>query len=253
MSIKAGKKTRSWLLPVLAAAAVAAFLLSPWGEPLRSAHGRAAAIASLDRAVRDAGPLAPLLYLAASAAGMCFLPATPFLALGALLFGKAGGALLAYLAAVVSATASFFLGRYLFRDAARELLAGRLPGLEEGAQEHGFRVILLLRLLWFPFIVLNWAAGATAVSFRSYILATVLGELTPMVTATWLLGAGRELLATWTGPRDLLRADVVAPLAFLVASILVPLFFERRRKAAIRKVEERRRREREAGGVEEAE
>jgi len=236
---KAGRSGRAWLLPLLAAGVVLALLLSPWGEALRTKPGRAAAMAGLDRSVRDAGPLAPLLYITASAAGMCLLPATPFLALGALLFGKAGGSALGYVSALLAAAASFLLGRYLFRDAARDVLKGKLPRLEEGAREHGFRVILVLRLLWFPFIVLNWSAGATAVSFRDYITATALGVAAPMVTATWLLGSARELVGRWQGPGDLLRFDILFPLSLLAVSVLLPLFFERRRKAALRAVEER--------------
>jgi uncharacterized membrane protein YdjX (TVP38/TMEM64 family) len=91
--------------------------------------------------------------------------------------------------------------------------------------------------MWFPFIVLNWGAGATAVTFRDYFLGTAFGVAAPIVTATWLLGSARELLASWTGPADLLRADILGPLALLVVSLLVPVLLERRRKAAIRAAE----------------
>ena len=107
------------------------------------------------------------------------LPAGPTAVLtilgGALLgFGPAVAAVL--VAAVLGATASFFISRSLGRDFVRGVSNERVRALDAKVADHGFGSVLLARLIpLIPFSSANYAFGLTSVTARSYVLATALG------------------------------------------------------------------------------
>ena len=212
-------------------AAVAYFLFfTPAGAHFRTAEGRSALVKSLDTVVRSAGPLGPVAFVLIYTIGILFLPATPFTIAGAVIFGKFEGMLYNLAADSLGASISFYLGRYFLHGVARGFLETRMPWLDRKASEEGFSVIFYLRIFWFPFIVLNYAAGATKIRFRDYLLGTVLGLLPPVFLFTYFVGAMKEVLATYRRPADLLTFDLVLPVLLLVLSFFLPTFIKRFRK-----------------------
>lgn len=94
------------------------------------------------------------------------------------LFGRWMGTLLIVIAATLGATAVFWLARYLFADWARQRLQGHTLSqkLLDGFQEDAFNYLLFLRLVpLFPFWLVNLAPAFTAVSLRTYVVATFVG------------------------------------------------------------------------------
>ena len=91
-------------------------------------------------------------------------------------------------------------------------------------------MIFYLRIFWFPFIVLNYAAGATRIRFRDYLLGTALGLLPPVFIFTYFVGAMRDALATYRRPADLLTFDLIFPVLLLVFSFFLPTVLKRMRK-----------------------
>ena len=83
-------------------------------------------------------------------------------------------------------------------------------------------MIFYLRIFWFPFIVLNYAAGATRIRFRDYFLGTLLGLLPPVFIFTYFVGAMRDVLATYRKPADLLTFDLLFPILLLAFSFFLP-------------------------------
>jgi uncharacterized membrane protein YdjX (TVP38/TMEM64 family) len=75
-------------------------------------------------------------------------------------------------------------------------------------------VIFYLRIFWFPFIVLNYAAGATRIRFRDYLLGTVLGCSTVFIF-TYFVGAMR-MSSPRTGGRRPAYVDLLIPVLLLV-------------------------------------
>jgi uncharacterized membrane protein YdjX (TVP38/TMEM64 family) len=212
-------------LSILAALALAgAWLLfrTPLGPMLASAGGRAQLFDRMNGAVRAAGPLGPLLFVGIMTAGLLVLPATPFIVAGVLLFGRWAGSAYVFAAAVLSASASFALGRYFLQGVAHRLLTGRLAELNARAEAHGFSVIFYLRLAWFPFIVLNYAASATRIRFPDYFWGTVLGGAAPFFIASFCLGSIGEIAKRYRGPADLLHPDLFVAAALLGVSLLLP-------------------------------
>lgn len=223
------------LCALLLAAAAAAWVLlrSPYGAMLLSPDGRTALFGRLNDAVLAAGAWGPLVFILMMTAGLMALPATPFVLAGAILFGKYAGTLYNFAAAILAASLSFALGRYFLRDFARHFLVGRLARLDEKAGRHGFSVIFYLRLAWFPFIVLNYGAGATRIRFSDYFWGTVLGGAAPFAITTFCFGSFRDVFRDYRTPADLARFDVLFPVALLVLSLFLPRIVRRLRRGEV--------------------
>lgn len=229
---KRRKKEYLKLAAFLLIVAGAAYLLffTPTGALFRTHEGRKALVGNLDILVQAAGPLGPVLFIFVYALGVLFLPATPFTIAGAVIFGKFHGMLYNLAADTLGASISFFLGRYFLHGVARGFLETRMPWLDRKAADEGFSVIFYLRIFWFPFIVLNYAAGATRIRFRDYILGTVAGLLPPVFLFTYFVGAMKEVLATYRQPADLLTFDLLFPVMLFVFSFFLPTLLKRLRK-----------------------
>ncbi len=216
----------SWIkiavFAVLAAAGCWLLFGTPFGTMLLSAAGRSELVERMNGMVRDAGAFGPLAFVAIMTAGLLFLPATPFVLAGALLFGKLSGSLYNFTAAILAASASFVLGRYFLHDLAHRFASGKLAELNAKSERHGFSVIFYLRLAWFPFIVLNYGAGATRIRFKDYFWGTVLGGAAPFIISTFCFGSFWELARSYRSPADLLHFDVLFPVALLVFSLFLP-------------------------------
>ena len=215
---------------LLLAAITYVMLLTPTGALFRTAEGRSAMVRSLDALVQSAGPLGPVVFVLIYTIGVLFLPATPFTIAGAVIFGKFYGMLYNLVGDALGASISFFLGRYFLHGIARGFLETRMPWLDRKATEEGFSVIFYLRIFWFPFIVLNYAAGATRIRFRDYLLGTVLGLLPPVFIFTYFVGSMKEVLATYRRPADLLTFDLLFPVLLLIFSFFLPALLKRLRK-----------------------
>jgi len=200
---------------------------TPYGHRLLSPDGRKETIDWIDHLVGSAGPFGPPLFILLYILGVQALPATPFNAAGAFLFGKFLGCAYNLLGATVGASLSFFLGRYLLRDFAKDLLSGKLGELDRNAETHGFPVVFYLRIFWFPFIFLNYGAGASRIRFRDFFWGTLLGSTPAIVIATLFFGGIREILATYRHPSDLLTFDILFPAALLGGSFFLPSILRR--------------------------
>ena len=220
------------LVAFLLLVAAAAYLLffTPTGALFRTAEGRSALVRDLDTLVQSAGPLGPVVFVLIYTIGILFLPATPFTIAGAVIFGKFHGMLYNLSADILGASISFYLGRYFLHGVARGFLETRMPWLDRKAAEEGFSVIFYLRIFWFPFIVLNYAAGATRIRFRDFLLGSTLGLLPAVLLSTYFFGAMKEALATYRRPADLLTFDLLTPVLLLVFSFFLPALIKRLRK-----------------------
>ena len=220
------------LVAFLLLVAAAAYLLffTPTGALFRTAEGRSALVRDLDTLVQSAGPLGPVVFVLIYTIGILFLPATPFTIAGAVIFGKFHGMLYNLSADILGASISFYLGRYFLHGVARGFLETRMPWLDRKAAEEGFSVIFYLRIFWFPFIVLNYAAGATRIRFRDFLLGSTLGLLPAVLLSTYFFGAMKEALATYRRPADLLTFDLLTPVLLLVFSFFLPALIKRFRK-----------------------
>jgi uncharacterized membrane protein YdjX (TVP38/TMEM64 family) len=169
-----------WVAGLALVLVIGAALLSEPGAWLLDAVGR----------LRDAGPAGligfALLYAAAT---VLALPAGLLTLAAGFTWGVAGGALAVWTGAVVGATGSFLLGRTLLRAPVAQRLAAdpRLGAVDAAVRDEGLRLVLLLRLSpLFPFNVLNYGLGVTALSLRDYAIGTAVGIVPGMVVYLWV-------------------------------------------------------------------
>jgi uncharacterized membrane protein YdjX (TVP38/TMEM64 family) len=171
------------------------------------------------------GFLAPAVHVAVYAVGTtALLPATLFTLIGAVLFGKVLGTVYNLVGATSGAALSFLVGRYLGRDFAARLLRGKkMRRLDAKAEDHGFILISYLRLAYFPFAPLNYAAGLTRIRFLDFVGGSALGMLPGMLLFTCFL----DELANLGSASDLLASRFLIPLTLLVASFFLPVLVRR--------------------------
>lgn len=120
---------------------------------------------------------APAVYVVAYAGATALaLPGSVLTIVGGAVFGFGWGAALVTIGANIGANAAFALARGLGRDGIERLIGARLQGLDRATATHGFMGLLILRLIpLVPFNALNFGSGLTAIRWRDYALATVIG------------------------------------------------------------------------------
>jgi uncharacterized membrane protein YdjX (TVP38/TMEM64 family) len=171
-----------------------------------------------------------------AAVPLLLMPATPF-ALGAgLIFGFWLGLLAVMLGSVLTATAGFFLSRYLFRGRLERWLRTK-PGYEAVDRviaRDGWKTLGLLRLTWLHCGLINYAYGLSALPYVRFILVSAVALIPGNVISVYLGaagGVGYEALVS--GERDRETVEYVALGAGAVAAVVVSVLMGRRAKRAI--------------------
>jgi len=169
-----------------------------------------------------AGLWAPLVFVLVYALGIClFVPGTLLTGLGAAIFGPYWGFLYVWIGAMAGASGAFLIGRTLGRDFAASLVGDRLKKYDEGIERNGFATVLYLRLIYFPFTVLNFGMGLTSVRFLDYFWGTALGILVGTFVFTFFIGTIKEIWASGDWSR-LLSSWVLFALGLFVFSFFIP-------------------------------
>jgi uncharacterized membrane protein YdjX (TVP38/TMEM64 family) len=136
--------------------------------------------AEVRRIVRDAGALGFVVYVAMFAAGtMVQAPGWLFVAAACLAWGRGLGFLAAWVGALVAVSAQFAIARNVGGSALvglRHPLARRLLARLD---EHPFRVMLILRLIFWVGPPVNYALALSGVRYRTFLAAAALGLIGP--------------------------------------------------------------------------
>lgn len=117
------------------------------------------------------------------------------LSIGAgVVFGFAGGTGVVVAAALLGATAAFWLGRWLGREAVEKLTGARVEKLDDVLRRRGFAAVVGVRLVpVLPFTAINYLAGLTSVGWWPYFSGTALGILPGTVSYVTLGAFGMQL------------------------------------------------------------
>ena len=192
--------------------------------------------AALQAWLRQAGAVAPLLFMAIYAIGaVLFFPGSVLTLVGGALFGPVLGTVYNLTGATLGAALAFLVARYLASDWAGRRAGGRLKRLVSGVEAEGWRFVAFVRLVpLLPFNVLNYALGLTCIPFIQYLLATYLFMLPGAIAYTYLGYAGREAVA---GSEGLIQKGLIA-LALLATVAFLPRLIGRLRRGAALSVEE---------------
>ena len=163
-------------------------------------------------------------------------------------FGLPMGAVLVSAGSLAGAGAAFLVGRFFARD----WVAGRISrwrtfdALDKAAGDEGFVIVLLSRLSpLFPFNLLNYAFGLTAVRFWDYVLASWIGMAPAIVLYVYIGSAARSVTELAQGKFEAGTGGAVLLATGLVATLILTIFITRKATTTLaRHVEERESRHR---------
>jgi uncharacterized membrane protein YdjX (TVP38/TMEM64 family) len=164
---------------------------------------------------------AALAYILAAA---LTLPIGGVLALASgFLFGRWTSLVMIVLAGTAGATLALLEARYLFADAARARLGPRAQQIDQGIQRNAFSYMLFLRVVPFPYVLVNLAAALSSIRLRVFVPATLIG----LIPGAFVYSTVGETLGQIDSMSDVLSLRTLAPLAALGALALLPALVTR--------------------------
>jgi uncharacterized membrane protein YdjX (TVP38/TMEM64 family) len=120
---------------------------------------------------------------------LILLPATLLTMASGLIFGPTLGILLTMVGENFSANFAFWIARTLGRDWVALRTGGTIGRWEERLRENSIMTVVILRLLYFPFDLVNFGCGLTSVRQRDYAVGTFIGIMPGLVAFVLLGGA----------------------------------------------------------------
>jgi uncharacterized membrane protein YdjX (TVP38/TMEM64 family) len=169
--------------------------------------------------IASAGPLAPVLYIAVRMSTMIFAPLTsgPLQMASGAVFGLWQGLLYSLLAETLAGSINFWVSRRFGKPLVRRFVGERgLNQIEQFYHRAGEALTLVYARLFMSGVYdfVSYAAGLTPISYRTYVLVSVIVGVIP-VFGTVAIGS----VLTELDSRFILAAGLMSVL------FVVPLFF----------------------------
>ncbi|MEJ2519823.1 MAG: VTT domain-containing protein [Desulfuromonadales bacterium] len=183
-------KQKAWRFATILAVALVLAALWRW-SPLNEWLNIDTVLAVADR-IRESALTIPIV-LGIYLVGSCLMfPITIMILATALSFGPYTGFSLALGGSLLGGLASYFLGRWLGRDAVRKLAGDKLNRLSRKIARRGWLAVAIVRVVPVaPFTIVNLVAGATHISARSFLIGTAVG-MGPGILAIMIFEGGLE-------------------------------------------------------------
>jgi uncharacterized membrane protein YdjX (TVP38/TMEM64 family) len=160
---------------------------------------------------------------------LIFFPASLLtLAIGALC-GPLWGIIFAVIGSNLSASLAYLLGRVLGQGNTAPEQQNALQRYLQRMRQNSFETIFIMRLIFLPYDLVNYAAGFLKISYVPFIVATILGSI-PGTISFVLFGASSGLDSGT--PRFDWRILAVS-VAIFVASLLVSRLVKRREASKV--------------------
>ena len=190
--------------------------------------------------VESLGALGPvvvvLLYIIST---VFFIPGSALTVGAGTLFGLQTGLMVVVAGANLGALCSFLLARSFLRHkvAAWAAASPKFGSLDRSIGRQGFKMVLLTRLSpVFPFVLLNYFLGLTAVRVGAYVLASLIGMLPATFLFVYIGAAAREALAGTNAAADFYQQ--VLEYVGLAATVAVVVVVTRIARRALREAEQ---------------
>ena len=122
-------------------------------------------------------PFTPLAVIGGYVlAGLLMVPVTLLIGVTGIVFGPLAGGAYAIGGTLLSAAATYGIGRWLGRDTLQRLVGPRIERWSRHIARSGIVAMVVTRLLPIaPFTMINVIAGALQIRFRDYLIGTILG------------------------------------------------------------------------------
>ena len=196
-------------------AAFAAFLIIAYGADADSLFRRAAAFYAF--AQRHVWLLMFLYVLRP----LFLLPASFVILLTGMLYGGCVGEAVAVAGLTLSSSIEFLFARASFTAVLRRFESPALEKLRERIGKAPFRAVLLARLCFIPFDLVNIGAAAARAPLRAFMTGTALGVI-PTTLPIVMTGAAIDFDA-WVHGGQLWPHSRVATWPYVTASVLVAI------------------------------
>lgn len=191
---------------VLLAASLIAYLRS--GVPMKEVPG------FLRDEILRFGAWGPVIYiLVYILRPLTILPAVLFNVTAGLVWGPVGGVLYTLLGENLSAALAFYMGRWLGRDWLSGAEIHWWTKIEAFLRGREFMSVLVMRLIYVPFDVVNFGCGLTRMPYPVFGMGTFLGTIPSIITFVYF-GDG------WFHPRSLMISGAVFLLSLGVAHLV---------------------------------
>lgn len=161
----------------------------------------------------------PLVMLAFSLLGLAMVPVLLLIAATGAVFGPFFGPLYAMAGSLASASIGFAIGRWTGLGRIERVGGTRVTRIMQSLERNGTLAVFLLRKIPAPFLVANIVAGASRVSYRDFVVGTVLGMTVAVVA---LAGFGYQLtnIVRSPSPRSVLGAIVFIAIPLTLAWLI---------------------------------
>jgi phospholipase D1/2 len=125
----------------------------------------------------EAMPFTPVIIIGGYAVGgLLMVPILLLIGVTGIVFGPVAGAVYAIGGTLLSAVVTYGIGRWLGKDTVNRMLGPRIQRMHNHIARRGILAVAVIRLFPVaPFTVVNIIAGAFHISFRDYLIGTMLG------------------------------------------------------------------------------
>lgn len=169
-------------------------------------------------------------------ATVLLMPGSVITLVAGFVFGLPLGIALVSAGSVLGAVSAFLVGRFFAREWVAQRIAKlpRLHALDMATHHEGFTIVFLARLSpVFPFNLLNYAFGLTAVRLRDYFLASWIGMLPGTILYVYLGSVAKDLTELIRGDIQSGLAGRVLLLAGLAATLVLTVLITRKATRAL--------------------
>jgi len=212
--------------------AVAALLSLPVREWFMQLEGYVESLGAI-------GPLVVVLIYILST--VFFIPGSALTIGSGTLFGVKTGILVVVAGANLGALCSFLLARTWLREKVARWADSnpKFRSLDRAIGRQGFKMVLLTRLSpVFPFVLLNYFLGLTAVRTGSYVTANLLGMLPGILLYVYIGAAARDAIAGEMAASAGLYQQILKYVG-LLATLAVVVIVTRIARKALREAEQK--------------
>ena len=159
---------------------------------------------------------------------LVLFPASILTIVGGVLFGPVVGVLVVIVAANSSAMIAYLVGRLLGRAPGETSSGSVINRWASKMRDNSFETVLIMRFLFLPYDLVNYAAGALRIRWAPFLAATALGSL-PGTVSFVLLGASLDRVDQGLDGLD--TRALLASVVLFVASLAVARFVKQRQTA----------------------
>lgn len=153
------------------------------------------------------------------------LPGAAVLTLaGGFLFGTSASTLYVNIGATTGASFAFLVARYLLGNRLQEKYQGQLSKFNTEIERSGKSYLLTLRFIpVFPFFLINFLAGLTAIPFWTFIWTTSIG----IIPGTAVYAFAGQQIGSLNSLSEILSKRIIAVFVVLALFALVPVIVKR--------------------------